>query len=364
MNDNIVTLRHVSKSFHHVDVLHDINLAVKSGEFLTILGPSGCGKTTLIRLISGLESVSGGEIFIQNKKINDVSAHKRQVNSVFQDYALFPHMTVYDNVAFGLRCQKIKASVLHERVTQALAMVKLQDLTQRKPAQLSGGQRQRVAIARAAVNKPLVLLLDEPLSALDYRLRQEMQLELKSLQRQLGITFILVTHDQEEALSISDRIVVMDEGRIAQIGTPREIYESPANLTVATFIGRATIFKTTVESIEENNIQTTIASRPFTLKTTQKLTQGQHINVLIRPEDFSVWDRSETDPGEKKEMIPGVVEHVIYKGSTVDLQVRAQSGELILATEFFDEDDENLNYRIGEQVWVEWQQGWEEILLS
>lgn len=364
ISNTVLSVSSLSKSFDGETVLHDVNLDIYAGEFLTILGPSGCGKTTFLRLLAGFESTNVGRIEMSNRCINDVPPHKRRINTVFQSYALFPHMTVADNVAFGLRCQKHDESEIPARVEAALKMVRLDHLANRKPDQLSGGQQQRVAIARAAVNQPLILLLDEPLSALDYRLRQEMQLELKRLQRELGITFILVTHDQEEALSISDRIVVLHNGFVQQVGTPREIYETPANLNVARFVGAANIFETTVSRVDDDKIDVTIAGCPFTLKAKRPLSVGQPISVLIRPEDFSVWDRTEVDSEEKANMIPAVVKDVIYKGSTVDLRLETLSGEVIEATEFFDEDDEFLNYRLGESVWAEFRLGWEEVLLS
>jgi spermidine/putrescine transport system ATP-binding protein len=341
--------------------LHNINLDVHEGEFLTLLGPSGCGKTTLLRLISGFEEPTSGSIFIDNKDVNGLPPHQRHVHTVFQSYALFPHMTVFDNVAFGLRCQKVPGDEIKTRVMDALNMVKLAKYAERKPTQLSGGQQQRVAIARAVVNRPRVLLLDEPLSSLDYRLRKTMQLELKQLQRQLGIAFIFVTHDQEEALSMSDRVVVMHEGIIEQIGTPRQVYEEPSNLNVAQFIGEANIFEGEVLTINDGK-QVTIKlleqTRP--IKTARALTVGEKVNVLIRPEDVRVWGQSEVT--DTTDMFAGTVEEVIYKGTTVDLMVRLSNNKMIAATEFFDEDDDRLEYKMGEPVWVNWTPGWEVIL--
>ena len=362
----VLALSTVSKAFDQETILDNVSLTVEAGEFITILGPSGCGKTTLLRLVAGFEQPTQGDIVIEGRVVNTVAPHKRRVNTVFQSYALFPHMTVYDNVAFGLSCKNVPRNEIDRRVMDALKSVRLDHFATRKPDQLSGGQQQRVAIARAVVNEPLVLLLDEPLSALDYRLRLDMQLELKRLQRQLGITFILVTHDQEEALSISDRVVVMHDGLVQQVGTPRQIYETPANLQVARFVGAANIFEATIEGIVDQQLDVSFAGRSYRLKNKRSLAlqTGQAISVLIRPEDFSVWDRTEVDSEEKAHMIPAVVEDVIYKGSTVDLRLRTESGELIQASEFFDEDDEELNYRVGEPVWAEFQLGWEEILLS
>ncbi len=359
--NNVVELRGVFKSIHDHDILHDINLEVREGEFLTLLGPSGCGKTTLLRLISGFENPTSGTIYIDNKDVNGLQPHQRHVHTVFQSYALFPHMTVFENVAFGLRCQHVPQNEIESRVADVLAMVKLEKFAERKPNQLSGGQQQRIAIARAAVNRPRVLLLDEPLSSLDYRLRKTMQIELKQLQRKLGITFIFVTHDQEEALSMSDRVVVMQEGYIEQVGTPREVYEEPQSLKVAKFIGEVNIFQATVLTDEGNKqFLVNILDKKRTIKTNLPLQIGQRINVLVRPEDLRVWSPSEVQ--DTREMFTAAVEEVTYKGSTVDLVVRLPDKTLVSATEFFDEDDERLEYKRGEQVWLNWTTGWEVIL--
>lgn len=361
MND-IIQIRNLSKSFHDTRVLNNIHLDIKSGEFLTILGPSGCGKTTLLRLISGFEEQTNGDIYINSRNIKGVPPHLRDVNTVFQSYALFPHMTVFDNVAFGLRCKGVDEKEISVRVKQSLEMVRLDHLAERKPSNLSGGQQQRVAIARAAVNKPLVLLLDEPLSALDHSLRKNMQVELKQLQRQLGITFVLVTHDQEEALSMSDRVVVMNHGIIEQVGTPREVYEEPANLSVARFVGEANIFEAIVLEVEGDQIKVQIEGKIYSFKNRRQAHLGQKVSVLVRPEDLRSWDRTEVTELEREKMIPAVVEQAIYKGSTVDLILRTEQGQQLSSTEFFNEDDENLDYKIGEPVWVEWAPGWEVIL--
>ena len=362
MQKNIIEFRGVSKHYHEHPVLHNINLEVHNGEFLTLLGPSGCGKTTLLRLISGFEEPSQGEIFIDGKNIQGLMPQERHVNTVFQSYALFPHMTVFDNVAFGLRCksQRLAKHEIESRVNDVLNMVKLADLALRKPHQLSGGQQQRVAIARAVVNKPLVLLLDEPLSSLDYRLRKLMQLELKQLQTQLGITFIFVTHDQEEALSMSDRVVVMQDGIIEQIGTPRDVYENPQNLNVAKFIGEVNIFETQVIARDEKTITVNIEGKQYVLKNRNDYQTDDQINVLVRPEDLQVWGLSEVT--DSSDMFPAKVEQVIYKGITVDLMLRLPSQKLLSATQFFNEDDDKLDYRVGESVWVQWFPGWEVIL--
>ncbi|EPC8020944.1 spermidine/putrescine ABC transporter ATP-binding protein PotA, partial [Shigella flexneri] len=270
-----------------------------NGEFLTLLGPSGCGKTTVLRLIAGLETVDSGRIMLDNEDITHVPAENRYVNTVFQSYALFPHMTVFENVAFGLRMQKTPAAEITPRVMEALRMVQLETFAQRKPHQLSGGQQQRVAIARAVVNKPRLLLLDESLSALDYKLRKQMQNELKALQRKLGITFVFVTHDQEEALTMSDRIVVMREGRIEQDGTPREIYEEPKNLFVAGFIGEINMFNATViERLDEQRVRANVEGRECNIYVNFAVEPGQKLHVLLRPEDLRVEEINDDNHAE------------------------------------------------------------------
>lgn len=359
---NIIEISNLTKAFHDTTVLNNIDLTIRSGEFLTILGPSGCGKTSLLRLISGFDEPSSGTICLNGKNMQGVPPHLREVNTVFQSYALFPHMNIYDNVAFGLRCKKVPEDEIKERVMHILRMVKLEQKAYRKPSQLSGGQQQRVAIARAVVNKPLVLLLDEPLSALDYSLRKNMQVELKALQRQLGITFVLVTHDQEEALSMSDRVVVMQEGEIAQVGTPREVYEKPKNLAVAEFVGAANLFETKVIDEVDGKVEIEIEGKRFKVNNTRKLKKGQSAVMLVRPEDLRSWTKEECSDREMEHMIPAVVEQVIYKGSTVDLILRTESQKRLSSTEFFNEDDETLDFNVNERVWIEWMIGWEVLL--
>lgn len=360
MNQNLIEIKGVCKHFHDHLVLDEINLEIKNGEFLTLLGPSGCGKTTLLRLLAGFETPDKGSIWLRDKDITQTPPEIRNVNMVFQSYALFPHMTVYENVAFGLRCQKIAKDIIDQKVNSALSMVKLTKFAQRKPQQLSGGQQQRVAIARAVVNQPLFLLLDEPFSALDYSLRKNMRIELKELQRTLGITFIFVTHDQEEALQMSDRIVIINQGKVEQIGRPRDVYEEPDNLFVATFIGEANLFETTIAKSSAKEAEVEIEGNLFKCQNKKHLKTGQKVSVMLRPEDIRVWGQREIE--DSTDMLPGIVEKVIYKGSTVDLIVRLPSDMLISASEFFDEDDEKLEYEVGEKVWVHWTSGWEVII--
>lgn len=356
----VIELKEISKVFEHEEVLSKINLQVHRGEFLTLLGPSGCGKTTILRLIAGFESQTAGSLFINGKEVSKVPPEHRHVNTIFQNYALFPHMTVFDNVAFGPRIRKMPKSEIKHYVLEALRMVKLEELTHRKPNQLSGGQQQRVAIARAVVNRPLVLLLDEPLSALDYKLRKSMQIELKQLQRQLEMTFIFVTHDQEEALSMSDRVVVMNQGKIEQIGTPKDIYENPSSLFVGRFVGESNILEGDIVAVHERTFEVNLVDRTLSLPRPQSFKFKDKVHILLRPEDLRVWSTEELL--DSQEALPGSVEEVIYKGTTVDLLVRLENGQQLSATEFFDEADPKLDYNIGEKVWVNWVKGWEVIL--
>ena len=360
MTRPIITLKGIAKQFGNHEVLKNIDLDVKDGEFLTLLGPSGCGKTTLLRLLSGFETPNFGSILINGKDVTTLAPEKRHINMVFQSYALFPHMTVYQNIAFGLQCTHCPPPEIEPKVLEALKRVKLMEYRDRKPQSLSGGQQQRVAIARAIVNEPLVLLLDEPLSALDYHLRKEMRIELKALQRRLGITFILVTHDQEEALSMSDRIVVMNHGVIEQIGNPRDVYEEPNNLFVTNFIGEANVFNTTILAANEGLLELNIADCHFKLANPKRFKAGQKVNVVVRPEDIGAWAKHEID--DQPFVIPGKVVEVIYKGSTVDLVIELKDGQLISATEFFNEDDDKLEYELNEQVFINWKVGWEVVL--
>ena len=284
MANTIISFKDVSKQYDDDDpVLKKINFDIEEGRFYTLLGPSGCGKTTILRIIAGFTDVSEGDIFFEGKRMNDIPANKRQVNTVFQDYALFPHMNVFDNVAFGLKIKKLSQKEIEKKVLEALKLVQLPGYENREITEMSGGQRQRVAIARAIVNEPKILLLDEPLSALDLKLRTDMQYELRALQKRLGITFIFVTHDQEEALAMSDEIFVMNKGKIVQSGTPVDIYDEPINHFVADFVGESNIVAG--EMVEDNLVK-------FVGKTFECVDGGMRPNepveVVLRPEDLTL----------------------------------------------------------------------------
>jgi spermidine/putrescine transport system ATP-binding protein len=370
MADPVVELRAVTKRYGRQTVLDGVDLAIHRGEFLTLLGPSGCGKTTILRLVAGFEAPTAGEVWLDGVDVTARPPNARQVNTVFQSYALFPHLSVFENVAFGPRLAGSRPADRDRRVREALATVQLEDYAERRPSQLSGGQQQRVAIARAIVNRPSVLLLDEPLSALDYKLRKAMQIELKQLQRRLGITFVFVTHDQEEALSMSDRVVVLDAGRIQQIGSPRSIYETPANLFVAGFVGEINLLPAMVHEVAEAGLDITIEGHRMQLpqgtaiKTVPRA--GEAVFVGVRPEDLRIWREVEVTDELRPSLFPAVIDEVIYKGSTVDLQVRlSTSGTRLSTTQFFNEDDPaitELDFATSERVYVSWVPGWEVVL--
>ncbi|VXB35619.1 polyamine transporter subunit; ATP-binding component of ABC superfamily [Enhydrobacter sp. AX1] len=360
----LLQIRHLSKSYGDTQILQNINLDIYDGEFLTLLGPSGCGKTTLLRLIGGFELPNAGSLQLEGVDIAGLPAEKRPINTVFQQYALFPHMNVYDNIAYGLKLKGVPKTEIDQRVREALAMVQLDHTINRRPQDLSGGQQQRIAIARAVVNRPKMLLLDEPLSALDAKLREQMQSELKRLQRELGITFVFVTHDQQEALSMSDRIAVMKNGVFQQIDTPIGIYESPANLFTASFIGETNLFKGKVLEVNPATIKVEVVEQNDSFHPIRELPRpkfdvqvGQNVNLLLRPEDIRVYYTHEGHEG----LIGNVVDSA-YKGSTLDSVIRLKNGNIVKTSEYFNEDDPNFNYKLGQEVRIDWVDGWEWIL--
>lgn len=314
---NIIELKHITKTYEDgFSAVEDFNLEVKQGEFITFLGPSGCGKTTTLRMIAGFDIPTEGEILLNGKPITDLPPNKRPINTVFQRYALFPHMNIYENIAFGLKQKKMKRAVIEKKVKKALELVDLEGFENRRTDTLSGGQQQRVAIARAVVNEPQILLLDEPLGALDLKMRKEMQLELKEMHRELGITFIYVTHDQEEALTMSDKIVVMSEGKMQQIGTPEDIYNEPVNAFVADFIGESNIFN----GIMTGKLKARFCGGEFAC--VDDVEEGTHITAVVRPEDVSL-----TLP--ERGTIRGIVTSVIFKGMHYEITIESGKNEIV-----------------------------------
>ncbi len=304
-----ISLKNISKRYDGDFVIKDLNLHVKRNEFLTLLGPSGCGKTTLLRIIGGFEEATAGSVIFEGEDISTSPAYERQINTVFQKYALFPHMNIYENIAFGLRIKKLSETEIDKKVAKILKMVNLEGYEKRKIGSLSGGQQQRIAIARALVNEPKILLLDEPLGALDLKLRREMQLELKNMQQELEITFIYVTHDQEEALAMSDKIVVLNDGIIQQIGSPVDIYNEPKNRFVAKFIGSSNI----IEAIMHEDFKVEFSDRLFTC-VDKGFTKNEGVDVVIRPEDLELTSQEESQ-------ISGKVESVSFQGVHYELRV-------------------------------------------
>ncbi len=311
MAETLISLSNVSKDYNGSEAITDINLNITRNEFLTMLGPSGCGKTTTLRVIGGFEHPSKGEIIFEGININDIPPYKRKVNTVFQKYALFPHMNVYENISFGLKIKKMAKSEINKKVSTMLDLVALSGFEKRSVNSLSGGQQQRIAIARALVNEPEVLLLDEPLGALDLQLRKEMQLELKTMQKRLGITFVYVTHDQEEALTMSDTVVVMNQGQIQQIGTPETVYNEPVNSFVAGFIGESNI----VGGVMLEDFLVNFAGKD--VKCSDKgFTHNELVDVVIRPEDLKIVEESEG-------IFTGVVKSSTFKGVHYEMIVEA-----------------------------------------
>lgn len=322
-SDIIIDIKHVSKSFGDKTVLDDINLYVKRGEFITLLGPSGCGKTTMLRMIAGFTSVDQGEILLDGKDLGGIPPHKRPLNTVFQKYALFPHLDVYDNVAFGLKLKKVPEDEIARKVSKVLKLVSMSDYEDRDVNSLSGGQQQRIAIARALVNQPEVLLLDEPLAALDLKMRKDMQIELKEMHEKLGITFIYVTHDQEEALTLSDTIVVMNDGRIQQIGTPTDIYNEPVNSFVADFIGESNIVNGTM--IHDRKVN--FINHDFDC-VDEGFGENVPVDVVVRPEDIYIMNNLE------KAQFTGVVRSCIFKGVHYEMTVMTDEGFEVIIQDY------------------------------
>lgn len=333
MSENIIQLENVSVAFDGEKVLDNLSLSIKDKEFVTLLGPSGCGKTTTLRIIAGFIEPDSGNLYFDGKRINDIPPYKRQVNTVFQRYALFPHLNVFENIAFGLRLKKMPDAEIRKKVFDMLELVNLKGYASRKVGNLSGGQQQRVAIARALVNNPRVLLLDEPLAALDLKLRKDMQNELKRIQKQSNITFVYVTHDQEEALSMSDTVVVMDEGVIQQIGTPLDIYNEPANAFVADFIGESNI----LDGVMLEDYSVLVAGHKYTCSD-KGFAKNEPVDVVIRPEDIKVVVSDQSH-------LSGTVTNVVFKGVHYEIIVDIKNFKwLIQTTEF---------HGVGENIGIE-----------
>ena len=330
-SENIIELKHISKVYsdNGFKAVDDFNLEVKRGEFVTFLGPSGCGKTTTLRMIAGFELPTDGQILLNGEDISQLPANKRPINTVFQRYALFPHMNIYENIAFGLKLKKLPKEEIRKKVKNVLDMVDLEGFEDRKISTLSGGQQQRIAIARALVNEPEILMLDEPLGALDLKMRKEMQIELKNMHDQLGITFIYVTHDQEEALTMSDKIVVLSEGRIQQIGTPEDIYNEPQNAFVADFIGESNIFK----GIMTGHMKVRFCGGEF--MGMDDVAEGTLVDVVVRPEDVII-----TKPEDG--VVEGEVVSVIFKGMHYEVTVESGKYEMVIRT--------TKCYSVGERI--------------
>jgi spermidine/putrescine transport system ATP-binding protein len=345
-------LRNLVKEFTGgVTAVDNISLQIEKGEFVTLLGPSGCGKTTTLRMVAGLEQPTAGSIVIQGRHVEGVPAYRRNVNTVFQNYALFPHMSVFDNVAFGLTVKRQPKGEIRRRVEEILARIKLPGFAHRRPFQLSGGQQQRVALARALVNNPAILLLDEPLGALDLKLRKEMQLELKRIQRDVGITFVYVTHDQEEALTLSDRIVIMSHGRIEQVGTPVEVYQRPRTKFVADFVGVSNFIRGRVREAMEHAVTVALGDLgDIRARSGGDMAAGAAVLVSVRPESLLLArDRTEC----RENLLEASIEEMIYLGPIVQVVVRLKDGTVLQCQDHFARVAEKGFHR-GEAVLITW----------
>ncbi len=331
---NTIELKNISKSFDDDLILDNLNLNIKQGEFLTLLGPSGCGKTTTLRILAGFLTPDTGEVVFEDKVINNIPPYERNINTVFQKYALFPNMNVYENVAFGLKLKKVPKREIDERVSEMLRLVNLSGYEKRSIEALSGGQQQRIAIARALINEPKVLLLDEPLGALDLKLRQGMQVELKKIQQRVGITFVYVTHDQEEALSMSDTIVVMNNGLIQQIGTPIDIYNEPQNAFVADFIGESNI----INGVMLDDYSVVFSNNKF-ICVDKGFKKDEKVEVVVRPEDIDL-------VSEEKGMLKGVVKDIVFKGVHYEMNIDVEGFRYLVQSTISKEVDQKVGINI------------------
>ena len=351
-------VRNLTKRFGKIIAVNDVSFGIKSGEFFSLLGPSGSGKTTMLRMIGGLETPDAGDIFLEGEKITFLPPEKRDVNIVFQNYALFPHLNVYDNVAFGPRRRKWPEDKIRQEVTHLLEMVHLSGYEEKYPRQLSGGEKQRIALIRALILKPKLLLLDEPLGALDLKIRQSLQLELANIQYEVGITFIYVTHDQSEALTMADRIAVMNKGRILQMGTPKEIYEHPTDRFVANFIGNTNLFEGKVMALHGDEVKVDVPDLMemwgvASDKHVAHLRPGMQVAVSVRPEKMRISRNKPEKPGHN--MIQGMVIDVIYLGVSTEFLVRLPNGQVVrVFAQNISQENELWTITWDEQVWVYW----------
>ena len=360
MEKKDIVIKGLSKSFDGVQVIKNIDLEIKAGEFFSILGPSGCGKTTLLRILAGFIEPDRGVVYLGDKDITNLPPNLRSTNTIFQKYALFPHLTVYENIAFPLRMKKMDSDYIDTEVKKMLKMIELEEHASKKPNQLSGGQQQRVSIARALVNKPEVLLLDEPLSALDAKLRQNLLIELDNIHEEVGITFIFITHDQQEALSISDRIAIMNKGKVLQVGTPAEVYESPADMFVADFIGENNFIEGEVISIDSETCATLKHERlgEIRFEMDRKVKIGDHVKVSVRPEKIRLTRNLPKNLGKIHNVIKVYVDELIYTGFQSKYFVWLNGEKDLLFKVFkqhaiFFEDDES-SVRWDEEAYISW----------
>jgi putative spermidine/putrescine transport system ATP-binding protein len=340
-------IKNIAKKYGNVAAVDDLTLSVEQGEFMTLLGPSGCGKTTVLRCIAGLEKLDSGQIYIQGKLVNDVPINKRNIGLVFQNYALFPHLTVFDNLAFGLKIKKLSTREIKEHIEKYLDLIKLPDVKDRYPNQLSGGQQQRIALIRSVIIEPALLLLDEPLSNLDFKLRIQMRTELTKIHKELGITTLYVTHDQSEAMSMSDRVAVIEQGKIKQVGTPREIYDNPKEKFVAEFIGEANIIEGKI--IQRENLEMTVKVDDLTLTTPSSEEKAQEtVYVSIRPESVKLSKKA----GTTKNSFTGRIEAAEHLGPYIQYHIRLVDNLKIVANVPYSK--QFTSYKAGEEIYASW----------
>lgn len=353
--NSLVEFRNISKTFGDFTAVDNISLEIEAGEFFALLGPSGCGKTTLLRMLAGFETPSSGSIFLDGKDISDIPANLRPVNMMFQSYALFPHLSVEQNIAFGLKRTSMEKSEIFDRTNEMLKLVHMEEFSKRKPHQLSGGQRQRVALARSLAKNPKLLLLDEPLGALDAKLREATQFELVNIQESLGTTFIIVTHDQEEAMTVATRIGIMDKGKIKQIDTPPEVYENPNSRFVADFIGDVNLLEGKIARVDEKSktakIEIEKLGVQFSARNENSLKKEEKANIAVRPEKITI---SKTKPKSADNLLKGVVEDIAYSGNLSTYHVKIADGTIFKTQGVNERSFNNRDITWEEEVWLSW----------